>query len=283
LFHGLPSDRVRAIAQTNDGALWFGTEAGLAKFDGRRTQTINDPQLPAGRVLALQTDQEGTLWVGTEAGASRLTGNGFEAIKETAGKTISSIIAPEARRVLMGTEQGQVYETRVMLVATVTVTGGFSSGERQQSTGSKEVLDTRALLNQPLESADRERPGPLPITSLSWANNRLLAGTLSRGVVQIEDGVGKDVQMRPLVYFVNALERDINGNLWVGARSRKEEPGALAGKEPSELTRGEDPTEPPSSTAATGSAPLQSSCSTPTAVRSTKNSSAWVITRSATN
>jgi len=27
--------------------MWFGTETGLAKFDGRRTQTINDPALPA--------------------------------------------------------------------------------------------------------------------------------------------------------------------------------------------------------------------------------------------
>ena len=66
---------MRAIAQTNDGAMWFGTEAGLAKFDGRRTQTINDPALPSGRVLALQTDQDGGLWVGTEAGAARLSGN----------------------------------------------------------------------------------------------------------------------------------------------------------------------------------------------------------------
>ena len=86
LFHGLPSDRVRAIAQTNEGALWFGTEAGLAKFDGRRTQTINDPALPPGRVLAMETDQDGTLWVGTEAGASRLTPNGFEAIKKQRDK-----------------------------------------------------------------------------------------------------------------------------------------------------------------------------------------------------
>jgi len=37
--------------------MWFGTEAGLAKFDGRRTQTVTSSNLPAGRVLALQTDQ----------------------------------------------------------------------------------------------------------------------------------------------------------------------------------------------------------------------------------
>ena len=56
LFHGLPSDRVNAIAQTPDGALWFGTDGGLARYDGRRTQTINAAGLPTGRVLALQAD-----------------------------------------------------------------------------------------------------------------------------------------------------------------------------------------------------------------------------------
>src|SRR5512145_449841 len=63
LFHGLPSDRVRAIAQTSDGAMWFGTETGLAKFDGRRTQTINDPALPRGRILALHVDRDGAMWI----------------------------------------------------------------------------------------------------------------------------------------------------------------------------------------------------------------------------
>jgi len=73
LFHGLPSDRVHAITQTADGAMWFGTEAGLAKFDGRRILAINDSSLPAGRVLALQADENGALWVGTESGAARFS------------------------------------------------------------------------------------------------------------------------------------------------------------------------------------------------------------------
>lgn len=38
LFNGLPSDNVRAIAQTSDGILWFGTQNGLVRFDGRRDQ-----------------------------------------------------------------------------------------------------------------------------------------------------------------------------------------------------------------------------------------------------
>src|SRR5438477_3634705 len=60
-FHGLPSDRTHAIAQTEFGVTWFATDGGLARYDGRRTNAINDEGLPAGRVLALKTDESGAL------------------------------------------------------------------------------------------------------------------------------------------------------------------------------------------------------------------------------
>src|SRR5438477_9428489 len=77
LFHGLPSDRVRAVAQSEDGAMWFGTDSGLAKYDGRRTQTIAVEGLSGKRVLALKLDAGGTLWVGTEDGAGWLANGAF--------------------------------------------------------------------------------------------------------------------------------------------------------------------------------------------------------------
>src|SRR5439155_3506320 len=86
LFHGLPSDRVHAIAQTPDGMLWFGTDGGLAKYDGRRTQAITSDQLPQGRILALKVDDAGTLWIGTENGAARYISGAFKNIKETEGR-----------------------------------------------------------------------------------------------------------------------------------------------------------------------------------------------------
>src|SRR5260370_21965556 len=47
-FHGLPSDRTHAIAQTEFGVTWFATDGGLARYDGRRTNAINAGGLPAG-------------------------------------------------------------------------------------------------------------------------------------------------------------------------------------------------------------------------------------------
>src|ERR1051326_168842 len=51
LFHGLPSDRVNAIAEDAGGGLWFGTDSGLVRYDGRRTQVLaNESALPSRRI-----------------------------------------------------------------------------------------------------------------------------------------------------------------------------------------------------------------------------------------
>src|ERR1700730_6052946 len=59
LFHGLPSDHVRTIAQDPDGAMWFGTDSGLAKYDGRRVQKLVAGGPAAARVRALKLDRDG--------------------------------------------------------------------------------------------------------------------------------------------------------------------------------------------------------------------------------
>jgi signal transduction histidine kinase/ligand-binding sensor domain-containing protein len=63
---GFAGGPVHAIAQTTDGYLWIGTDAGLVRFDGVTFRPVQ-PQvagLPAVRtVLGLATDSEGTLWL----------------------------------------------------------------------------------------------------------------------------------------------------------------------------------------------------------------------------
>ena len=200
LFHGLPSDRVRAISQGQDGMMWFGTEAGLARFDGRRMQTINDVQMPQGRVLSLLTDAAGALWVGTDSGAARILNGKVDAVKELQGQSINAIIEPENGRLLMASEQGMVYECR-------------TSGPFQ----------IKQLLTKRIESADRDNPGALPLTSLTIAHDKLFAGSLSRGLLAIENNAATEMQARRPAFFVRALATDARGQLWVGTKSRKDQ------------------------------------------------------------
>src|SRR6516225_152199 len=52
---GLPQDTVRAMAETQDGYLWLGTEEGLARFDGYEflTFTKEGGQLPSNAITTL--------------------------------------------------------------------------------------------------------------------------------------------------------------------------------------------------------------------------------------
>jgi signal transduction histidine kinase len=201
--------------------MYFGTEAGLAKFDGRRTQTMAISGLSPGRILALQSDQAGALWIGTETGAARMFWGRFDVIRETAGQAVSAIISPEPGRVLMTTEQGNVFECR---------------------TDSNGSVQTKSLLTQPLQSADREHVGPLALTSLALIDDKVFVASLSRGVLAIEDGMAREIDTRPAVFFVRALNTDPDGKLWLGARVKKDEPGIFSGSSFSKLSRSETQT-----------------------------------------
>lgn len=68
---GLPQNIVTSAVQTHEGYLWFGTQSGLARFDGERFQifdTANTPALPDRRISCLFEDASGTLWIGQETG-----------------------------------------------------------------------------------------------------------------------------------------------------------------------------------------------------------------------
>ncbi|MCU1261002.1 MAG: hypothetical protein JWO80_3887 [Bryobacterales bacterium] len=72
---GLPSNVVNAILQTRNGFLWIGTDAGLARFDGRHFTMIDfrGPRSAAqGVVRSLAEGPDGDLWVGTHFGLARI-------------------------------------------------------------------------------------------------------------------------------------------------------------------------------------------------------------------
>ena len=74
---GLPSTNVYAVVQDRDGAIWFGTKGGLARFDGIGFTVFrhaeNDPgSLYSNGIATLMVDRQGRLWAaGLNAGLNR--------------------------------------------------------------------------------------------------------------------------------------------------------------------------------------------------------------------
>jgi ligand-binding sensor domain-containing protein/signal transduction histidine kinase len=73
---GLTQESVGSILQDKHGYMWFGTQAGLNRYDGYRITTFkNDPANPRSLqdnyVQALYEDDAGQLWVGSKGGLDR--------------------------------------------------------------------------------------------------------------------------------------------------------------------------------------------------------------------
>jgi ligand-binding sensor domain-containing protein len=104
---GLPHTSVTALAQTRDGYLWIGTQAGLVRFDGVQFKVFtpqNCPELPRSRIGRLFEGADGTLFISTERGGGlvalrggkfeQLLGSGNEqdeivaALKEASGNSL---------------------------------------------------------------------------------------------------------------------------------------------------------------------------------------------------
>jgi signal transduction histidine kinase len=72
---GLPSARIGAVAEDQEGTLWFGTGwgAGLVRFRGGRFTTVAAARgLPAASITGIIDDRRGHLWLCTVAGVWRV-------------------------------------------------------------------------------------------------------------------------------------------------------------------------------------------------------------------
>jgi signal transduction histidine kinase/ligand-binding sensor domain-containing protein len=199
LFHGLPSDQVRAVAQDADGVMWFGTDAGLAWYDGRRVQSVTSEGLSGPRVHALSVDAAGTLWVAADGGAYvRAAGaQSFRQVAETRGKSVLAVAASASGRVLLATADGLIFECR------------------QGDDGS---LAVRQVGEQLTVAGGKTQP--IELTSLALLDETIVAGTRGRGLVTVEpDGEAKEVLSKPRAFYVEALERDASGALFFGAQT----------------------------------------------------------------
>jgi signal transduction histidine kinase/ligand-binding sensor domain-containing protein len=183
LFNGLPSNTVRAIAQTPDGVLWFGTDGGLAKFDGRVVEKVSFPGSDAQIVFALAVSRDGSLWIGTDKGALRFSGGRFYSIEETLEKVINSIL---------------IGKDKIFL--------GSSDAVFKVETGAENSLVISEILNQDLK-----------INALANDENTLLLGSLGRGLISFSGDAAQEIITRPRPFFINVLTRDSQNNLWLGA------------------------------------------------------------------
>lgn len=73
---GLPSNAITVIFQDQQGMMWFGTQDGLALYDGYTFKVYkNIPNAPrslcGSNINTIYEDRSGTIWVGTTNGLAQ--------------------------------------------------------------------------------------------------------------------------------------------------------------------------------------------------------------------
>ncbi len=110
---GLPENSVAAVAQTQDGYIWLGTESGLVRFDGFHFSVFeksNTPALRSNVISSLLVDHNQTLWIGTHGGGLACYRQGkfqnFRYQNELSRDSVLSLFEDRQGALWVGTEGG---------------------------------------------------------------------------------------------------------------------------------------------------------------------------------
>ncbi len=237
-FNGTP----QAIAQTADGYLWIGTEAGLVRFDGVRFvpwSAPNGQHLPSARIHSLLGTRDGSLWIGTSRGLVKWSHLKLTVI-QGGSAFIESLVEGPQGRVWVSRSQLHDHAGPLCEVAEDTLHChgasegipfafaqplfgdpqgnlwfGSSLGVGRWASGEVKTFTPKALRGNDLLR------GITAITS--GADGSILAGVertgRGLGLQQLTQGEWKDYslpQLNGAQLGVTALLRDHNGGLWIG-------------------------------------------------------------------
>jgi diguanylate cyclase (GGDEF)-like protein len=232
---GLPESSVNAITQTVDGYLWFGTQEGLARFDGVRFTVFThrkSPGLGSDYIQTLAADRDGSLWIGTDSGLSHYrpsaTGSKgtFELLTSAgglAGNSIAALCQDAQGALWVGTDRGlsRIRSGRIQ---------SWSEKDGLPDPGIRGmVIDARGSLwiatDKGLSRLENGRfftftkHDGLPNTTVTalaaGPDGSVWVATLADHLAQIKNGrIMTSIQKLPW-NEVTALHADRNGTLWI--------------------------------------------------------------------
>ncbi len=236
---GLPSNNVEAVAQTPDGLLWFATNSGLSRLEGKdfRTWTQRDlPGTPPLRGVTLVAGSTpGELWLGTaDDGLLQLdyhTGS-HRLLREADGLCDDKVLA-------LATDQ----DGTLWIGSDNALACSYREGQFQRyplpAEGGSRIFDiatdknggvymatgSGGLVHTPSKGVALDILGGLPGRAMVVevdADDAIFVGTAEHGVFQYHFDTGRYQPIAAQTLgsaTITGLERDDDGVLWVGTNN----------------------------------------------------------------
>ena len=98
---GLVNNRVNAIHHDSDGVMWFGTDGGVSRYDGKTFVNLTtEDGLVSNHVIAIYCGSDGVIWFGTSSGVSRYDGKTFVNFTRTSANSVANGLASNIIRAI---------------------------------------------------------------------------------------------------------------------------------------------------------------------------------------
>ena len=234
---GLPSVNILSIATAQDGTLWFGTDAGVGRYDGQWRLLPGDEKALSGRIRAIVQTEDGALWFGTDTGLVRRAPDGDvrvwttrEGLPDNDVRTLTiqarSSAAGAGSGMWVGTKRGLAHldGERVVIDSPVAdadlqATAAAPDGGLLASVAGMGIWRRdRDGRWQRLGGDDLEQAGAVAL----WAgrDGRIWAGT-TNGLNYYQDGVWHSFLLSEEEDHLSVLSlaQDRDGALWAGTES----------------------------------------------------------------
>jgi ligand-binding sensor domain-containing protein/signal transduction histidine kinase len=210
----LPGSKIQTLFADREGALWIGTNAGLARWvNGRVERLPVTDSLSSASVLTLLEDREGNLWVGTETGGLHiLRDQRFRALGAREGLSsdaTTTVVEDAAGTLWVGTNGGGLNAVHAHEKAAPGVLIHLQSNDLEgvAHLSVKNYTVRNGLLSDVILSLATAKNGDLWVGTPDGLN-RIRAGRVE--AFTSADGLPDD--------FIRSLLADADGSLWIGTR-----------------------------------------------------------------
>jgi diguanylate cyclase (GGDEF)-like protein len=220
---GLPQNSVNSIAQTRDGYLWFGTEEGLARFDGLHVtvfDTIRYKALKDNYIEVVTAGRDGSLWIGSRSGLTRYKDGRFETYL-AATSPINTIYEAQDGQLWVGSVDG-LYEVQGHNIRHFTTADGLPAnaiGRIAQTADGRLWVGTRQGIASLAHGAFHALSLPAgPILALAACHDGSIWIATGLGLSRWKDKLLETIPASSLPprSRVNTLHESRDGTVWIG-------------------------------------------------------------------